>query len=133
MKYIEPDHILIIDDNEINNFIAERLIKRISKNTKITICLNGHDALLKLSTIKEKEGTWPAFIFVDLRMSVMDGWEFLESYKHLNEGQINDTRIVIVTASVFSHDMKKAQEHPVKCEYIVKPLTSERLSELFAT
>ena len=133
MSYIQPEHILIIDDNEINNFIAERLIKRVSKNTRTTICSNGHDALLQLSMIQEKGGTWPEFIFLDLTMSVMDGWEFLESYKHLNEDQTKKTRIVIVTSSVFRHDMEKAQEHPVESEYIIKPLTAQRLLKLFAT
>ncbi|WPU95664.1 response regulator [Mucilaginibacter sabulilitoris] len=133
MSYIEPEHILIIDDDEINNFIAERLIKRVSKDTRITICRNGHDALVQLSTIQEKEGIWPKFIFLDLTMSVMDGWEFLESYRKLNEDQTNDTRVVIVTSSVFRHDMDRAREHPVESEYIIKPLTSERLFKLFAT
>lgn len=133
MNYTEPEHVLIIDDDEINNFIAERLIKRVSKNTRITICRNGHDALLQLSTIQEKEGTWPTFIFLDLTMNVMDGWEFLDSYMHLDEDQTNETRIVIVTSSVFRHDMKRAQEHPVESEYIIKPLTSERLFKLFGT
>lgn len=133
MNYFEPEHILIIDDDEINNYIAERLIKRVSKNTRITICCNGHDALLQLSTIQEKEGTWPTFIFLDLTMNVMDGWEFLELYMHLDEDQTNDTRIVIVTSSVFRHDMERAQVHPVESECIIKPLTSERLFKLFAT
>jgi len=133
MNYTEPEHVLIIDDDEINNFIAERLIKRVSKNTRITICRNGHAALLQLSTIQEKEGTWPTFIFLDLTMNVMDGWEFLDSYMHLDEDQTNETRIVIVTSSVFRHDMERAQEHPVESEYIIKPLTSERLFKLFGT
>ena len=63
----------------------------------------------------------------------MDGWEFLESYMRLDEDQTNETRIVIVTSSVFRHDMERVLEHPAESEYIIKPLTSELLFKLFAT
>jgi hypothetical protein len=49
----------------------------------------------------------------------------------LDEDQTNETRLVIVTSSVFRHDMERALEHPVENEFIIKP--SERLSKLFAT
>lgn len=129
MNYKQPAHVLIIDDDEINNFIAERLIHKASKNTKITICLNGREALTKLSELRDNDGILPEYIFLDLTMQVMDGWGFLDAYRHLEK---NPTRVIILTSSVFRHDINRASKHEVETEYIIKPLSSERLNELFA-
>jgi CheY-like chemotaxis protein len=130
MNYNQPTDVLIIDDDVVNNFIAETLIKRASKHTNITVCLNGRDAIEKLLSIKQESGKLPEFIFLDLAMPVMDGWKFLDEYHRLNIGDGSNSQIIILSSSIFRHDIDRALKHSVVKEYISKPLNMELIRKV---
>jgi CheY-like chemotaxis protein len=130
MNYTQPANVLIIDDDEVNNFIAESLIKKAAKNTHITVCLNGQKAIEELLRIKEISGKLPEFIFLDLTMPVMDGWKFLDEYHrlHIDDGGHSD--IIILSSSIFRHDINRALGHSVVKDFISKPLNMERIRRI---
>ena len=125
-----PARILIIDNDEINSFIATKLIQRISPGTVVSSCVNGREALEFLkAAIRDAKDTFPEFIFLDLAMPVMDGWEFLDEFQKccLNSA----VRIIVLSSSLFRHDIDRAQNHAVSAQFISKPLTMEHLQNLF--
>ncbi len=122
MNYTPPASVLIIDDDKVNNYIAETLIKKASKTTHITVCLNGQEAIEELLHIKEQSGKLPEFIFLDLTMPVMDGWKFLDEYHRLDIGAGSHSEIIVLSSSIFRRDIDKALGHSTVKEFISKPL-----------
>ncbi|WP_370998462.1 response regulator [Mucilaginibacter sp. RCC_168] len=124
--------VLLIDDDEINNFISIKLIKKALLNTEIMACLNGKFAIEQLTDIQRKDpAKMPDYILLDINMPIMNGWEFLDEYKRLNIDPQGKSKIYIISSSVFSNDINKAKSYPLVKDFISKPLNVEKIKELF--
>lgn len=124
--------VLLVDDDEINNFISIKLIKKAILSTDITACLNGKFAIDQLVAIQQKNPhDLPDYILLDINMPIMNGWEFLDEYKRLNIDPLKKTKIYIISSSVFSNDINKAKSYPLVQDFISKPLNVERIKEIF--
>src|SRR5580658_1677436 len=127
-----PLSVLLVDDDEINNFISIKLIKKALLNTEIMACLNGKFAIDQLYEIQKKDpAKLPDYILLDINMPIMNGWEFLDEYKRLNIDAQGKTKIYIISSSVFSNDINKARSYPLVKDFISKPLNVDKIVELF--
>src|SRR6201991_2463783 len=128
----KPVSVLLIDDDEINNFISIKLIKKALLNTEIMACLNGKFAIDQLADIQKRDPSkMPDYILLDINMPIMNGWEFLEEFKRLNIDPLGKSKIYIISSSVFSNDINKAKSYPLVKDFISKPLNVEKIKELF--
>ncbi|TWJ02275.1 response regulator receiver domain-containing protein [Mucilaginibacter frigoritolerans] len=124
--------VLLVDDDEINNFISIKLIKKALLNTEIMACLNGKFAIEQLLEIQKKDpNKLPDYILLDINMPIMNGWEFLDEYKRLNIDPLGKSKIFIISSSVFSNDINKARSYPLVKDFISKPLNVEKIIDLF--
>lgn len=124
--------VLLVDDDEINNFISIKLIKKALLNTEIMACLNGKFAIDQLVDIQRKDPEkLPDYILLDINMPIMNGWEFLDEYQRLNIDPSGKCKIFIISSSVFSNDINKARSYPLVKDFISKPLNVEKIKELF--
>lgn len=125
-------NVLLIDDDDLNNLISTRYIKKYFANSNITACLNGKIAI---DLITEKKTSQPLFsydyILLDLHMPVMNGWEFLESYTYLSMAGKEKCEVFLLTSSVHDEDMQRASNYPFIKDYIVKPLFSDKICKIF--
>jgi len=88
--------ILLVDDDEINNFISIKLIKKALLSTEIVACLNGKFAIEQLLEMQKKGAEkLPDYILLDINMPIMNGWEFLDEYIRLNIDPVGKTKIFI--------------------------------------
>ncbi len=124
--------VLLVDDDEINNFISIKLIKKALLNTEIMACLNGKFAIDQLVEIQRRDpAKLPDYILLDINMPIMNGWEFLDEYKRLNIDPAGKCKIFIISSSVFSNDINKARSYPLVKDFISKPLNVDKIKELF--
>ena len=127
----QPVHILLIDDDEINNFISIKLIKKALSNAEISSCLNGKLAIEQLTEIQQNTpDKLPDFILLDINMPIMNGWKFLDEYKRLNIDTTGKSKIFIISSSVFSNDISRARSYPLVKNFISKPLSVEKIREM---
>lgn len=125
-------NILLIEDDYLSFFICEKLIKKVMKDTEVIGCSNGQGAIDKLMEIKNKNiNLLPDYIFLDIVMPVMNGWEFLEQYRKLNIDPFGKCKIYILTSSLFPSDVRKSASYNIIQDYIVKPLDFEKLKKIF--
>lgn len=123
-------HILIIDDDEINNFIASKLIDKMPFKSKVSTCLNGELGINFIKSCKEEE--MPDIIFLDINMPVMNGWEFLDEYEESVKNTIKKKiSINIISSSVYSNDILKSETYNFINKFISKPLSIEKIQTLF--
>ncbi|WP_462264366.1 response regulator [Mucilaginibacter sp.] len=127
-----PVSILLVDDDEINNFISIKLIKKVLLNAEIMACLNGKFAIDQLLQLQETEPEqMPDYILLDINMPIMNGWEFLDTYVKLNIDPAHKSKIYIISSSVFSNDINKAKSYPLVKDFVSKPLNVDKIKELF--
>lgn len=122
--------ILLVDDDEATNFIHNMVIKQLNCTESTVVKENGAEALEYLTSSKDGKYPQPDLILLDINMPRMDGWEFLEEYKKLDDDQLAKTVIVMLTTSLNPDDKDKANVIPVITGFMSKPLTTEMLEEI---
>lgn len=124
--------ILIIDDDPTTGFLYSRLINKFGVSQEVELANGGEEALQLIEDhIKsQNEDKIPQLIFVDLNMPFMDGFEFLDAYQRLEFKNKDSVVISVLTSSYLPQDVKRVKEFPVVNDYMVKPLTEEKVMEL---
>lgn len=116
-------NIVLIDDDPISTFITEKLI---FKNIKIPFNLfkfeSAKEALDEIDCIQ------PNYLFLDLNMPEMSGWDFLEKYNY----QKNNPEIYILTSSVDERDIRRAGRYSQVKKYLSKPLINQSIKNIFS-
>lgn len=118
----------IIDDDKLTVKLMSILISRNDFCEEIESFYNAQDAITKLKQNAENNGILPDAILLDLNMPVMDGWQFLDEFISLMIEK--NIHIFIMTSSIDPADIKMATKYKVVKEYIVKPITTQKLDVL---
>lgn len=128
MKKIKK--VLVIDDDQINNIIFEKLSMITDFAEEVITCISAVDGLDYLQNIQKNNEEPPKLIFLDIRMPIVSGWEFLERFEPFKEPYFKDTFIYMLTSSSDQSDVNKAKNFSIVNDYIVKPLSVEALVEI---
>lgn len=121
--------VLLIDDNEIDNFINERMITS-SHFSEVVIVKNSADAALDyLKTISSSE-EFPQVIFLDLNMPIKDGFEFMVEFEGFSEEFKNASKIIVLSSSISPDDINRASTNPHVSKYVNKPLSEKYLDAI---
>jgi len=125
-------NVLVIDDDDISNFIYTRVISATGLVENIKSCMSGQEALNYLDdVVNNNPSNYPDMIFLDINMPVMNGWEFLDRYeKQIPANMQENTILCILSSSVYKDDIDKANSYKQVKEYVPKPLTTESLKNL---
>jgi CheY-like chemotaxis protein len=127
---IKMKNIVLIDDNEMDNYISEYIIKASNIAEKINVFDSPIEALEYLAMLQSNQEKFPDAIFLDINMPDMDGFGFLDEYSKFPEGIINKTSVFMLTSSNDSNDISRALKYLVVKKYFVKPLTKDILNQL---
>ena len=115
--------ILIVDDSGLSrNMILKRMPPEIKAAASIFQGVNGEEAV---SLYKEHS---PDIVFLDLTMSVMDGFEALS---HIMAHDAHAT-VYVVTADIQAKSKEKVMAGGAT-SVETKPISEERLAEIFAS
>jgi CheY-like chemotaxis protein len=120
--------ILLIDDNKIDNFFHERVIRKFDKDIRVTSLQSAAKALKYLTSLPSDE--LPDLIFLDINMPEMDGWEFLEEYNKLDYICKKCVIVIMLSTSEDPEDKMRALKQGIATDFKSKPLTQEMLREI---
>lgn len=129
----ESFHILIIDDDEINNFIAAKLIGKIEPKATVSTCVNGLEGINFVKNKLNNQDEFPDIIFLDINMPVMNGWEFLEEFELIKNDIKKKVSINMLSSSVYNDDISKAETFATVNKFISKPLTVDKIKDLYVS
>ncbi|MGD1843281.1 MAG: response regulator [Thermonemataceae bacterium] len=127
--------VMLIDDNEIDNLINQKIIEASSICENIFTHTGGKSAIEFLKNMEKIAPTTdnkglPEIIFLDIDMPLMDGFQFLDEFENLSEETKGHCKIVMLTSSINPQDMSKSKKYPFVKKYINKPLTQDNLKKL---
>ena len=99
MKAIK--HILLIDDDTINNMINTKVLKLSKMVQQVSAVTSAREAISLLKElINTDANNFPDIIFLDINMPDMDGWELLKDFTLFPEKVLQQCRIVLLTSSI---------------------------------
>ena len=113
---IRGAHVLLAEDNKINQQVAEELLGQ--AGVKVTIANNGKEAVAQL----EKE-MFDA-VLMDVQMPEMDGYEATQTIRKNLE--FKDLPIIAMTANVMAGDREKCLEAGMN-DHVAKPIDPDKL------
>jgi CheY-like chemotaxis protein len=119
--------IMLIDDNKIDNFFHERVIKKCDAARNVITKESGREAL---DYITDEDKPQPELIFLDINMPGMNGWEFIEVYKRLDAKFHKSMIVVMLTTSENPDDIDRAMMNGLLADFKSKPLTREMLESV---
>lgn len=126
--------VLIIDDDEINNFICIKNMKEIQFAEHINYCLRGDEGLEELKeALKKRPEDIPDVIFLDINMPAMNAWEFLQEYNKIVGSFPKPVYLFILSSSVYRKDIERSVKYDTVIDYIIKPLTKDILQQIKET
>lgn len=119
---------LLIDDDNVTNFINKRILKASYPDAEILIASNGLEAL-DLINQQRSEVPFNA-IFVDISMPEMDGWGFIDEVTNEQYSFLHNSCFFMLTSSVFDDDLMKAKSKPLIKRFYSKPLDPAKVDEI---
>jgi CheY-like chemotaxis protein len=123
--------VMLIDDNEMDNFINQKILESIYFAKNIYTNTNGLSALEFLKNINITQDSIcdiiPEVIFIDINMPLMDGFQFLDEFMKLTKSMKDKPKLVILTTSINKEDNVKTSKYNAKIKFISKPLTEKAL------
>ena len=122
--------VLLIDDNEIDNFINERMISTSGFSNKVVVKTSCDDAILFLKDVENNADAIPDIVFLDLNMPGKDGFAFLADFESLSDIVKGKCRIVVLSSSISPDDINRASTNPYVIKYVNKPLSEKYLSAI---
>lgn len=115
----------LIDDDPINNLLCEALLLKTGFARKVRSFESAAPALEALGV-----EDWPEWIFLDLNMPGLSGWDFLDRFAELAPSAGGRARVVILSSSIDPGDTRRAEQYADVEAYFSKPLTQEALGGL---
>ena len=133
--------VLIVDDEEIEFFIAKKILENTKCFHYIYNAVNGKEASQLFKDYEKSCKMYPDqfppdLILLDINMPAMNGFEFLEAYQNLLSTQDAHPvpTVIMFTSSDEEKDKAQAMRFSFVKDYLVKPLNTQKaikLAEIF--
>lgn len=122
--------VLLVDDSEIDVLVNRRLMELTSFASRVIVTSSGEEALHYLREECSSEKHAPDWIFLDMHLPMMNGYDFIEEFKSLPDSIRLKSKIIILSVFNKPDQLKKVFENDFVAGQLDKPLTQQALYEL---
>ncbi len=134
MKKVHTNRVWLIDDDSVNNMIHEIFFKDFFPNIVVRSFEEADVAYEELKGLIASRETKliPDFIFLDINMPVMNGWDFLDEFHDNMFFMTQEIKMVMLTSSIDTVDYNRALQFPSVVGYLIKPLDLEKVEGIIS-
>ncbi len=122
--------VFLIDDNNIVNFINRKTIESCGFSDNIVEYTSARKALRYLGEAAKGTQEIPDVIFLDIKMQLMNGFEFLDNFTKLPPSVKEKVKIIMLTSSLLESDKELAMKYESVIAFLNKPITRDKLSSI---
>lgn len=128
--------ILLIDDDTVFTWLTKTLLDDMEVVERVDLFNDPElalDYLVKLASTQDRlEKYCPDIIFLDIKMPILNGFDFLDRVQMIKGFELVYKRIVVLSSSVLEMDISKALSYGVH-SYQMKPLTESTIRDIINT
>jgi len=124
------DLVMLVDDNDTDNFISRRIIEITKFAGDVVIKNSAKSALEYLEDHKTNHAKLPDLIFLDINMPIVDGFVFLYEFEKFDYSIKDKCKVIILSSSDNKRDIDKIVNNDHVIKFITKPLTEIALDEV---
>jgi len=129
MNSIPDLRVILIDDNDIDLLLHERLITIQQFSRTVLSFTNANKALEFLSSNISLPKIPPTIILLDIQMPEMDGFDFLRAFDAYPYKIKSQCHIIMVSSSLDYSDITRTNANPLVIKLLRKPLLMKELKE----
>ena len=121
---------LFIDDREMDNLLNRLMVKEEQLPLDAVYITSGEEAIEFLLDLPMED--YPSFIFIDINMPGMNGFEFSEAYneKLANLSKAKNTTLCFLTSSISESEKERALKIPNIAAFFNKPISKHIFAEI---
>lgn len=120
---------IIVDDRELDCYIAEKLIYNTGKCNNFKAYDNAVEALQDIKSVKPEEDAITVLL-LDIMMPVMNGFQFIEEFENLPKAVKDHYRIISITTSLNKNDITRIATYDSVYGVLRKPYSYEAFDEM---
>lgn len=121
---------IIIDDTELDHFIARKMIGNVSNAYEVKSFLDASSALQHIIENEHDPTIKIVIVFLDIYMPLMNGFQFVEQFEQLEQSIQDRYYIVALTSSIEISDINRISSYRSFKARITKPITASGLQSL---
>ena len=123
--------VLLVDDDDTTNYLNQTLLRRMAIADAVLVAGNGQEALdlLHRHCASAASPTCPALVLLDMKMPLMNGFEFLQAYTRCRPTDNPAAVIIMLTTSLNPRDVAQLHGLPIS-GYLTKPLTRDKITQV---
>jgi len=126
--------VMLIDDNDLDNIINQKVIEGNGFAEIVYVNSSAQSALEFLRNLVVNSAIsgqlLPSYIFVDLNMPLIDGFQFMELFYKQHKNISSSSKLVVLTSSININDREKVKKINPNIPFINKPLNADSLKDL---
>lgn len=121
----------VVDDDTIYLYSIKKMLNKNPLCKELKVFTNGFDAIEFFKSKATDPNEIPDVVILDINMPVMDGWQFLDEFEPLQPQLHKKVTIYMVSSSIDENDIERAKKISAITDYVVKPITEDKLQQLF--
>lgn len=122
-------HFIIIDDSQLDCFIAEKIIQNTGTFSSIKSFTQATDALESIKN-SGKTNDPVTIIILDIQMPLMNGFQFVEAFEQLPKKIQSGHAIFLFSSSINENDKNRMGNYPLIRRFYGKPISKETVAEM---
>ena len=123
---------LVVNDDTVSLLIACKMISKAQFANETVTAKDGEAALAYFENVvskgKEHFDDAPEFIFLDMYMPIMNGWDFLEVFSKKYAAIFLRVKIAVLSSSVDPGDLMRLEKYGVVMASVSTPISMEKLN-----
>lgn len=129
-KFPQYFDFVVIDDSKLDLIIAQKMLKRLNEDLEVKTFEHASSALDFISDRSPLSPHRRTVLLIDLRMPLMDGFQFCEHFSQLPETVQQQYIPCILTSSIAQSDRNRAESMPVIHAFLNKPPETAALEQV---